>query len=524
MDNKKAEDSTDNSNRDKKRSAEGALQDLPDTKKVKPHEADSLQNKLDYIEANKGGIPSLHFAAKVLDVDVCRHLVDKGANVKEKCTISGATPLHYAALNAANGESLIEFFLERGNHLDGPEDCDVASILFVLNAGNIELASRMHVLSEKYQDQRERTSLLHFCLKENILKFAKLVYNNDERLLKDPDYDLDILRTACRSGDLEMIKWLLEEIKIDVDKFSEDNLENQVRNSAITNCKHGSKILPYLFSRIQQFTDDQQRYALKFAFFTVLGHCPFYEEEAEELFKIISDTKVEMWRRNALQHCVSRNNLDAAKFVHGKDRNLINVVDGSGMTILHLAARFADVDVCQWLVDQGQDLNARNNSTFDNIAHFAAENQIFGRSIIEKFGKKLGTLIEQVNKSGYTPLQWALIEENVKAAKALLEVGARPKTNGINMLHFCVMNNKLKSAKFVHARNENLIKEKGEGGKTTLHLAVEYANKTFWGWLVSKGADPLETTAGGKSVQETIDNVGAQQFLSYFVLSKRNIF
>ncbi|XP_065346487.1 putative ankyrin repeat protein RF_0381 [Cloeon dipterum] len=317
-----------------------------------------IKKKLRLVEENKGEIPALHFAARVSDVDVCRRLVDQGADVNEKFSDFGATPLHYAAMNAAHGESIIDYLVEKGLAID-EEDAH-----------------------------------------------------------------------PCQFGNLEMCKWLLEEVKIDVNRFEETDWKEHILIDAAVNRKNEAN-----------------------------GH-------------------------------------------------LINEICEDGGTILHLAAQFGSVEMCWWLINQGQDINILSNKTFDSFLHYAALNFINGEDIIKEFGKNvLGGYVNQINTNFFTPLHFAMFNrrQHVEVAEALLELGAdlNVKWKGNNLLHFCIVAGKLECAKFVDAKDKNLIKKRGEGGKTTLHIAVDYFNEEICEWLVViKGANPRELSVGQKSVLE----------------------
>ncbi|CAB3386145.1 Hypothetical predicted protein [Cloeon dipterum] len=427
-----------------------------------------IKTKLRFVEKNKGDLPALHFAARVSDVDVCRRLVQQGANVNEKCGVLGAIPLHYAALNQAHGEGIINFLVGKGCDIDTADAHHDKAINYATQAGNYKSATRLYIHSKiPYSREATINSWLHFCIKQNLLQFAKKVYNDfksEDILWKYPYNRFCILETACKVGDLEMCKWLLEEVEIDVNQFEENDWKDKVLEQVARNRKNeASKILGYLFSR-----------------------------------------------------------LDAAKFVHEKDGDLINEVNEDGATILHLAAKFGDVKTCQWLIDLGQDLYATNKQTFANFLHDAAQNRWFGHSIIQIFGHNLRGYVNAIDENVYTPLHYALFNEieHQNVAETLLELGAdlSVKRKGNNFLHFCIVMGKIELAKFVHAKDKNLIKEKGEGGKTTLHIAADNFDEEICAWLVKEeGADPQEITVGGKSVLESTSSKDAKKFLQSLI-------
>ncbi|XP_065346558.1 uncharacterized protein LOC135943819 [Cloeon dipterum] len=101
--------------------------------KLAQRQKDILRTKLDNVEANKDDLLALHFAAKVSDVEVCRHLVEQeGAHINEKCSISGATPLHYAAMNETHADALIDFFLQKGCDFENRDSHNARPIDYAL--------------------------------------------------------------------------------------------------------------------------------------------------------------------------------------------------------------------------------------------------------------------------------------------------------------------------------------------------------------------------------------------------------
>ena len=77
--------------------------------------------------------------------------------------------------------------------------------------------------------------------------------------------------------------------------------------------------------------------------------------------------------------------------------------DGDGFTALHFASFKGNVDLCEILVDNGADLNVRNNFGI-NVIHVAAQ----GDMPISIFYFKLkGLDLRSRDNRGSTPLHWA---------------------------------------------------------------------------------------------------------------------
>ncbi|CAB3380788.1 Hypothetical predicted protein [Cloeon dipterum] len=484
-----------------------------------------------YVEKNKGDLPALHFAARVYDVDACRHLVEQGADVNEKCSILGATPLHYAAMNEAHGGGIIDFLLEKGCDIYETDARYVEAFEYALRPGNYKLAMQIDMCSQERHSYMPATigRVIERALINDNLNFAKFVYNNkrDELLSERPCY-FHFLKIACQFGDLEMCKWLMEEVKIDVNQFEDEDWKEQLLNTVECNLKNEmNKILQYLFSRLQ-FTADEQSQAYRSAFYSIVVNQNICLKDAEELFNGFADSKIQSGPFegfNWLRFSVTCNNLDVAKLMHDKDGELINEIDEDGVTILHHAAQFGSVEMCRWLIAQGQDLYAFNNKTRANFLHYAALNSCDGEDIIKTFGQDLREYVNKIDGNFQTSLHSAMLHEdfNDKVAEALLELGAdlNVKWKGNNLLHFCIVNHVLDCAIFVDGKDNNLIKQRGEGGKSTLHIAADNFDKDICAWLVvSKGAHPRELTVGGKSVLESTCNAEAKQFLLSLVTNQ----
>ncbi|XP_065346566.1 poly [ADP-ribose] polymerase tankyrase-1-like [Cloeon dipterum] len=492
----------------------------PQDLKLAEQQKDTLQTKLNYVRANRRNLPALHFAAKVSDVEVCRHLVEKqGASVNKKYGRSGATPLHFAAMNRPHGDTLIDFFLEKGCKLQIKDARRDRPIDYALKVGNFELAIKLFHLIQNCREPAKQWSLLRFSIRKNYLEFAKFVSKDDVKFCKNPEYDLEILQEAFMYGDLAICMWLLDEVKITA-RFLGHVWKNKVLCRAAANRYHAGGNIHYLFSKFQ-FSIVEQRNALVSVFHTK----PFIAASAERIMQLLGSNVRFKISGYSWMHYAATNSLDAVEFVHNKDTSLINEITDEGATVLHFAAMKGNVDICTWLIDHGQNLYAVNQNNDGTFLHYAAQNVTNGFWIITKFGPKLLYFVNRIDKYLHTPLHWALVSEYnaIRIARALLSYGAdlRVKRNGNNFLHFCIVAGKLRCAKLIHAKNKNMIKQRGEGRKTTLHIAADHFNEEICAWLVSEGADPQEITIGGKTVLESTCSEEAKKFLQSLITTKK---
>ncbi|XP_065346480.1 ankyrin-3-like [Cloeon dipterum] len=487
---------------------------------------DIVKAKVDYVKAKRGNLPALHFAAFKTDVEVCRHLVEqKGVDINELCSKNGATALHYAAMNEHRGEDVIDYLLEKGCDLEKTDRHEKKPVFYALKVGNYELAIKLFHLSQDRRNLESRTSLLCFSLEMNNLEFAKYVSKNDEILCKDRDYDLEVILKACKYGDLAICKWLHEEVKIHCTWIWGDTVKNKILCHAAWNRYYAREILQYLFSRFKSSTDEK-RNAYGNALVAIFQRNTFNPVGAEMFLQLLGCSNVRFKISGfTLMHYAVTSSLAAVQFVYGKDIRLINVVSDDGATVLHIAAMLGNVDICMWLINLGQDIYTANKNNHGTFLHYAAQNVSCGDLIIKKFGHKVLKLLNRGDKYSYTPLHWAVINKNyaIEISRTLLNFGAdlSVKREGNNFLHFCIAQGNLGCAKLIHAKNSNLIKKKGEGGKTTLHIAADNFNEEICAWLVKEGCDPRELTVGGKSVLESTCSADAKKFFQSVITTKK---
>ncbi|CAB3385107.1 Hypothetical predicted protein [Cloeon dipterum] len=193
-------------------------------------------------------------------------------------------------------------------------------------------------------------------------------------------------------------------------------------------------------------------------------------------------------KNNLLHFCIVENRLDLAKIALAFGEIMLNECGQDGFRAIHLAARFADLDMCKWLIGEG----ARAE---ENVLHLAALNHSHGAEIIFYFVSRLGMKVNAVNKEFLSPLHNALSVENIKSADMLVRLGAnlRVKIHMENLVHFSIRLNKLKSAKFCHAKDKKLIHKLNQHTLSALHNAAQHASKEMCRWLVEEcGVRPKE--------------------------------
>lgn len=99
------------------------------------------------------------------------------------------------------------------------------------------------------------------------------------------------------------------------------------------------------------------------------------------------------------------------------------VTNAFGETLLHLAARKAQMSWVDVLVTAGVDVNAKSVGYLETAMHIAAKE---GHADFLRELKTFGAVVDAKNRYGWSPLVWAAACANVDAVKALLELAADP--------------------------------------------------------------------------------------------------
>lgn len=185
----------------------------------------------------------------------------------------------------------------------------------------------------------------------------------------------------------------------------------------------------------------------------------------------------------------------------------INLKTNEGETPLFIAVKQGQLEIVKFLCNMGVNINARTLK--NSIAlHFAVSCPFSFTYEITEFLINNGAEIDAENVYGYTPLQCALYDKNLKIAKLLVEKGANINRIYINthyarqrlggtLLHWACRNwNSDKEIKFLieHGADINATER---DGRTPLCLLVKHGGTSeMVTFFVKNGAD-LNNKGGG---------------------------
>ncbi|CAB3386300.1 Hypothetical predicted protein [Cloeon dipterum] len=184
------------------------------------------------------------------------------------------------------------------------------------------------------------------------------------------------------------------------------------------------------------------------------------------------------------------NQLSSAQFVHEMDKSLVRQIYPGGRTALHLAAEEADENMCQWLLENQIGISYLFPSGKGSILHHVAKNKDFGAQLV-RFFFNMGLDMNCQDEKNNTPLMLALRAGNFTVAQGLLDHGATLDVtiDGMNIIHFCIADNNLEGAIFVHSKNQMMVQEVCKEGMNALHLAAANADLRMCEWLCGESVE-----------------------------------
>ncbi|XP_065346430.1 serine/threonine-protein phosphatase 6 regulatory ankyrin repeat subunit C-like [Cloeon dipterum] len=433
-----------------------------------------------FVEKTTEGLTPLMVAARDKDLLSCLEILIKEESVDAESPF-GASLFHFAALNEEHGVEIVRHLIHsegldiKKTDVDGEE-----AIFYAVRKGNFRVAK---VLLE--MRDAETNNLLHFVIIHQRSEFVPSVHAWNPELIKETDLvSRNALHLAAEYADLITCKWLIGH---GIDVASKSYFGTALHLASL-NKIHGQELVIYFASQNLDLNEKSES-----GFRPV--HAALALENiavAEELLRLgakLPITTIE----NPLLFSVFCNKIKSAQFVFNRKNSLIHGLDVDGKNALHIAGEAADKEMCEWLIDLGilaHSLCLKRHSTF---FHLVGLNKEHGVQLVRYSFFRLRLNINGLDKSGYTPLIYALRAKNFVVAEEMLKLGANLhwQKNETNLFHVCVTDNNLEGAKFVHSKDQSLMRKLGKDGMNALHLAANHADLRMCRWLCEENLDVL---------------------------------
>ncbi|XP_065346442.1 putative ankyrin repeat protein RF_0381 [Cloeon dipterum] len=369
-------------------------------------------------EVDGYGRNALHLAAEFADLRVCQLLIEMGIDAASNSYFGMA--LHRAPLNKNHGIEIIKYFVSLKLNLNEVSESGLLPLHAAFAAGNLEIAHEMLKLGA-ILDTKNWNNYLFLSIAANNHECANFIHNFNGELIMRMNLDgRTALHLAAEFADAEMLKWILS-TNIGSKCFL-DQWKCSILHHIAFNRQFGPQLVR-LFSSIGvdlNCKDEGQNTPLIFALRAI------NLDVAQELLNHGATLNSENEDVNLLHLCINENNLEGAKFVHSKIPELVRKLSVGGMTSLHLAASYADLNMCLWIVGLNFDVQDKSGEDGNTVLHCAAYNLNHGASLVQFFVSK-GVNVNEKNFASKTALHPALLEKNIGFARELLQAGAELK-------------------------------------------------------------------------------------------------
>lgn len=146
-------------------------------------------------------------------------------------------------------------------------------------------------------------------------------------------------------------------------------------------------------------------------------------------------------------------------------KNMFNIADHQGKTALHKSAIKGNLDIIEFLIQNGARIDVKEEKSGRTALHMATKPEV-AKLLIEK-----GAQIEAKDTRGRTPLLICAMESHVEVAQVLVQHGAQvnSKTGGGNTpLNFATSYGHIDMVKLL-IQNGAQVDIKGQHGNTPLH-------------------------------------------------------
>lgn len=381
--------------------------------------------------ADGGENKKIHVAAEhESNPEVIKQLIKDGADLNEM-GLEGLTPLMLAAAYNPHAE-ILEALISEGASLISTDEMGRSPLMLAaaLNSEPAVTASLLrHGAPVKTRDNTGRTALWFAASRRNE-QIAELLIDAGAPV-DEPDNDgITPLLAACERPEFNIINLLIE-AGADVNRRGRQRLTPLMR--AVAAGADFKTIKAFIDGRADlSAQDDQNRTAL----FIAASSNNISGDIAALLIAQSPDVRDNNFVTPLMEACRAWNTNTVKILIdNGADASL---KDRNGYNALHYAAAFnSPVEIANILINNGADLlsavNRRGYTPFITAIESGADAEILNLLIKSGAGDETGAW------DGITPLMAAALNDNITAAKILIENGADANARdlaGWTVLHF----------------------------------------------------------------------------------------
>ncbi|XP_059488362.1 uncharacterized protein LOC132204110 isoform X2 [Neocloeon triangulifer] len=418
-----------------------------------------------------------HDSAKMLS----RLLVEKRDYLLGEKDKYGRNAFHSAAWRGHVG--LVKYFLEKDPEL----------VKTLTEKGE----NTMHLIFTSYYDDSEQN-----------IEMCKILHNLDAEMVRQKAATNEtMLHVAAEAGKVNLCKWLVEEIGLEVDAV--DDKGYNAMHFAVYFNRGDVELLEYLHGMNADLVKRKTKTNKTMLHLSVQVGNPHVCKWLVEKIGLEVDT-VDDKGWNAMHFAASNDEieLELLEYLHRLNADLVRQKTKMEETVLHLAAKRGKLDLCEWLVAEAgfREVDAVDVNGW-NAVHFAAYKYV-ELDLLEYLHGLNADLFQQKTKTGKSVLHLAAGYGRFDTCKWLVEEAGvevdAVDENGYNVMHFAAFRQfvKLELLEYLHAKNPQLIEKKTKYKETALHLASSRSRMgkvEIYNWFVKKSINASEENSEGET-------------------------
>ncbi|WP_353283576.1 ankyrin repeat domain-containing protein [Wolbachia endosymbiont (group A) of Pogonocherus hispidulus] len=437
---------------------------------------------------DSNGNTLLHYASQNNHLRVVKYLIKKEASLKAK-NKDGETPLDLAVQK--NYIDIIEFLKKTQLDLD-------KELLAVANGDDLNRVKALvsQGASLEAKDNSDNTPLHNACNNGHVKVVEYLVEEGASLKAKNKDGEAPLHVAVQHDGTLEVIEFILSRDLSGINDIT--NNGKTPLHLAIRGDKPNTVELLLRKGASIAVKDKNGKTPLDLA----------KQEDYTNIIEMIEEVQSELDEK--LLMAVKDNNLSEVGDLINRNAN-VNARDKYSWTPLHWAAFKDRLEVAEFLVKKGADVNVASENLYGSRPiHIAVENN--NKNIIEFLLSK-GVDVNDTDKQGYTPLHYAAWRGRSEVASLLFDKGANinaadTSTSGKKPIHVAAENNSKSVIEFLLSKGVN-VDEADKNGWTPLHYAAKFDQLEVAKFLIEKGANinaADASTAGKKPIHVAAEN------------------
>ncbi len=437
---------------------------------------------------DSNGNTLLHYASQKDHLEVVEYLIKKGASLKAK-NKDGETPLELAVQK--NYIGIIEFL--KKTQLDLDEE-----LLATVKGNDLNKVKALvsQGASLEAKDNSDNTPLHNACNNGHVKVVEYLIKEGASLKAKNKDGEAPLHVAVQHDGTLEVIEFILNRDLSGINDITNDGrtplhlaIQGNKPNTVELLLRKGASIA---------VKDKNGKTPLDLA----------KQEDYTNTIEMIEEVQSALDEK--LLTAVQNDNLDKVKDLTNQNAN-VNTRDKYSWTPLHWATFKGYLEVAEFLVKKGADVNAASENLYGSRPiHIAVENN--NENIVEFLLSK-GVDANDTDKQGYTPLHYAAWRGRSEVASLLFDKGANvnaadTSTAGKKPIHVAAENNSKSVIEFLLSKGVN-VDEADKNGWTPLHYAAKFDQLEVAKFLIEKGANinaADTSTIGEKPIHVAAEN------------------